>query len=75
MWTQYTYINGERKYEPRELNDTAMMKRFAQIMFLKQAGEDIILKATNYDDMFEITEYTVIRILKDCEVVYKYTRV
>ena len=74
MWTQKTYVNGELAYEPKKLDDTMMMKRFVQIIFLKQAGENIIVHALEHDDMFEVTQYTVTRELDDRIVVHEYTR-
>lgn len=71
-WMQKTYVNGELKYEPKMKTDNEMMERFAQIIFLKQAGEDIELHQT-VNDNYEAVEYTATLKLKDRTVVYVYT--
>ena len=71
-WMQKTYANGELKYEPKMKTDNEMMERFAQIIFLKQAGEDIELHQT-VNDNYEAVEYTATLKLKDRTVVHVYT--
>ena len=73
-WIQTTYVNGELKYEPRELSADDMVRRFAQIIFLKQSGDDIELHVKEHDDMYEVTQYEAIRKMKDRTVVHIYER-
>ena len=72
-WTQYTYVNGELKYEPKKRSADDMVGLFAQMHFLKQAGDDITVNADT-DDEWNITEYKVIRTLKGKKLFYRFVK-
>lgn len=75
MWRQFTFKNGTLAYEPKDLTNEQMVARFAQIMFLKQAGEDISLSILEHDDMWNAIKYEVVRINGDgIEVKHIYTK-
>lgn len=70
-YEQRTYINNVEEYESKVLTADEMVRRLAQIMFLRQSGEDIRL-TTETDENFEVTKYIMIRNYSDKEVIHHY---
>lgn len=59
MWRQITHYKEEDK--TREITDESMIRMMAQVMFLKQAGEDITLGIGCTNENYEVTTYVVTR--------------
>lgn len=75
VWKQETYVDDDLKYKPSYLSDGELAARFAQMLFLNQAGENIELQVLSKNDMLEITAYKAIRKLEDRTVVHIYTMI
>ena len=75
VWKQETYVDGELKYEPKYLSEGKLARRFAQALFLNQAGENIELKIISCDANYNITAYKLTRQMKDRVVVHIYTMI
>lgn len=73
-WKQYTYVNGEPKDTTYILSADEMVSRLAQILFLRQAGEDIELEKAVKDADYEALVYKATRKLRDRTVVHLYLK-
>lgn len=65
---QTTYVNGEQKYTPHYLSPDEMVARLAQVLFLRQSGEEIVLQQDT-DDMYRATRYIVSRTFPEGRIV------
>lgn len=72
-WMQYTYVNGELKYGPTVRTADRMLELFAQMHFLRQAGEDIAVHCETDED-YNVTAYLVARPKKERPVSYRFVR-
>lgn len=75
MWKQFTFVNNKLAYEPKDLTDAELAKRFAQIIFMKQDGTDVELQTLELDEHFEVTRYLVTMKKPNGDVVnHKYVK-
>lgn len=67
-WKQITIKNGEVTSE-RTIDSDKFVKLLAQMIFLRQAGEDLTLMPETADSDYSVTAYVCTRCHKDGTVV------
>ena len=71
FYEKHVYVNGEKSDEVRVLTAHEMVERLAQVMFLRQAGENIRL-STECDENYDTAKYIVRCEASDREIIHHY---